>query len=927
MDYLEPISVFDYISNNIFSLSSCTPCAKGYFAASFGSSSCTACPQGAHAATTGMTICELCPPGFISNNDRTECIPCAVGMYNANPGAMACFNCTPGTYASVNGSKACIPCPQGTYSPNYGMISVSQCLACPNGTYSPAIGAMSVSFCYNCPAGYYTEPAVASISCLACPIGTFSTVANSNSNASCLPCAEGTHSQQRGLTSALQCQLCAVGHYSDSLGAAVCKKCESGFYSNSQGAKSCLPCTKGKYSGTGAAACLDCNPGTYADKEGTALCLPCPIGTFSSELKLDNVTRCIPCPKGTAGAVAGLTSCSSCAPGFYSDEFGLIQCKPCANGSYSEVAGSISCKKCTKGTYLENSICVKCTLGYANPIEGAVHVSSCLPCPIGSYSSADSTSCITCPVGFISPNIASSRCFACSDGYSSRHPFSSCHPCAVGQYKHATLGCQPCLNGTFSASEASSNCSSCPNGSFSNAGASACTKCPFGFFGRNTAQDKCEPCPSGFYSNTTGASECIPCPTDYSCFIAAKNPIAASTANFSSYASLNNEYFAQQQAQLKSSSSDISRLIIVIVGVLIVALSIVMGLTLCAVAVKTKWCLCFKVRSVLKLIDYFSLKHYTPPEKAVINHSNPFGGFLTILFIIISVIVIVLSILDISKIQNKIETATVVPREAINFSSVYGYYSISVFLHGFTDSNCTANQVNVHGLAGSIVKSETLFTNNTCKLLLECADCTFEGSSPTILVSYASSFISASVIDYQIALPAFSLQQDSNTIFERVSIDNSTLVFRGALPTRVSISLTATQLTSIDALDYFFYNAFSKLLSQNTTIQKNGYSIVKNPTIKGSTSGFSNFWDSPAVLSVSFELTINPNAYVINQLGRDTITDFLSKTFALIAGASSAIAIIMSQVEKIVSNVEAKAKSKNVALSSTLANDEELQLR
>ena len=74
-----------------------------------------------------------------------------------------------------------------------------------------------------------------------------------------------------------------------------------------------------------------------------------------------------------------------------------------------------------------------------------------------------------------------------------------------------STSCLSCLNGTFSAAQAST-CTNCSAGSYSGFAASECTLCPPGEFQNLPGAVACELCGISTYTPETGSSNCTACP-------------------------------------------------------------------------------------------------------------------------------------------------------------------------------------------------------------------------------------------------------------------------------------------------------------------------------------------------------------------------------------------------------------------------------
>ena len=169
---------------------------------------------------------------------------------------------------------------------------------------------------------------------------------------------------------------------------------------------------------------------------GAAQCAKtCATGTVAHCDLMGNTVCCGPGYTFQDG-VSTTPDCEACAAGTYSSDGGA--CVPCTNagvgGSYTGALG-ITTPNCP----------VSCFAGY---YQAAF---TCLSCPIGTFSLANSTYCSACTNGgvgrtFTSSGTTSSNCqIVCSAGY---YPVGAvCMQCAVGRYSGVnSTNCSACTN-------------------------------------------------------------------------------------------------------------------------------------------------------------------------------------------------------------------------------------------------------------------------------------------------------------------------------------------------------------------------------------------------------------------------------------------------------------------------------------------------
>ena len=253
----------------------------------------------------------------------------------------------------------------------------------------------------------------------------------SNINIVCSPGTFNSVNYFRGYYSGQSlalCEACSTGTYQPYAGQFSCLACPSAFFNPTLGASNisaCQACPAGMSSDSGAGACQDCDAGTYSVSGG--LCVECPRGTTSTP---------------------GSTNCTSCGVGAYVDNWGF--CQQCQPGRYSS-------------SPIASSFCSWCSPGYYAPFSG---MSSCLLCPVGSYSqytesyfcydceagsyapNPGMTACLFCELGKYQPNISSSYCAACEAGLCTNDYGTDCVNCSqsIGLWKlSSSFFCGVCV--------------------------------------------------------------------------------------------------------------------------------------------------------------------------------------------------------------------------------------------------------------------------------------------------------------------------------------------------------------------------------------------------------------------------------------------------------------------------------------------------
>lgn len=480
---------------------SCSRCPPGYTTPAAGAAACSPCPAGS--ICPGGAAAQSCIAGTVPNSSMTACVSCPAGSAAA-AGATSCTQCAAGTY-SVGGATSCTQCPAGRTSTQ----GASLCI-CPTGQILNSSMTACIS---SCPAG--SVPNSSRTICMTCAAGTYAAAGAT----SCTPCAAGTYSDTEGQSS---CKLCSPGRASNTVGATTCSdwynSCDAGYFSGA-GASSCSTCPAGSFSGFEAGSCILCPPNTFASSPGSSSCTSCSLNQFLNVL--GSTTRCIqpvvpPGPRLPPG-YAGTPIRQSCAQGEVKatppdDPNGDPYCEQCPVGTYS--SSDTTCSLCPAGYYNDETGQLTCK-GCATGTYSAPGAETCSVCPAGGtptrcpagQSSVAGGACTNCPAG--KSSVACGPCTTCPTGQSSVAGGPCTNPnCRAGQSGLAGAACTNCPAGQSSL--AGGACTKCPAGQTSVAGG-ACTNCPAGTYNATAGSSSCTPCPAGTSSSITGATLCLPC--------------------------------------------------------------------------------------------------------------------------------------------------------------------------------------------------------------------------------------------------------------------------------------------------------------------------------------------------------------------------------------------------------------------------------
>ncbi|KAE9138231.1 hypothetical protein PF007_g1495 [Phytophthora fragariae] len=472
------------------------------------------CPPGRYNLYPAQDRCVICPAGFYCGWPGTSSPTiCPTGSY-CPEGTSLPVKCSPGTFAAVQGfvkMEQCESCPSGQYCDSYGLSAPSgPCLAgfvCFGA--SPVANPVAQSYGDVCPVANYCPEGTGSA--IACPLGSFRASTGGTSLASCSLCPGGKHCSATGLTA--PSGSCSAGYFcvlnasssspTDGVTGAVCPagfycpeasstpvKCAAGTYAADRGQASCDECPMGFFcDGVATSSYADCPAGHYCPAGTAEVPVPCPVGTFSSTVRLTNVTECVDCTPGSfCDSVALIQPTGLCAAGNFcprrsESAFG----KTGANETHVCPAGAY----CPQGTYLPTP----CPVGTYSNDTGLVQPGDCVFCDEGMYC-ADA--------GLVEPSGLCDAGFFCKRNSTRSNPTSGVVKITVKTVDSAELamyfGGQACPTGSY-CPQGSGSPILCPEGSYTNAtGSPTCLACPPGYYCPLGCNDYLtNECPIGYY--------------------------------------------------------------------------------------------------------------------------------------------------------------------------------------------------------------------------------------------------------------------------------------------------------------------------------------------------------------------------------------------------------------------------------------------
>jgi Tyrosine-protein kinase ephrin type A/B receptor-like/Galactose oxidase, central domain/Kelch motif len=418
--------------------------------------------------------------------------------------------------------------------------------------------------------------------------------------------------------------------------------------------------------------------------------------------------------------------------------------------------------------------------------------------------------------------------------------------CSKGSYYNGT--CIVCPRGTYSDSFSQTMCTECPAGSYNK------------LQGANSFQ-QCYLCGSGFWNNSTGEWYCKTCPFNMQCPYGSSVPIVPS---------LNPVAKSIQPSQYEQNTSEYNSLtIIVLVIATITNTIIVMAL------------LVFKrLKENLYNLDLFTTKHNHKLMVPMYIKQTTLGGYCTILFIIISTVFIIASVLKFYMI-NITENRSMVPLITISDSSNIKSNLIFDVEFQYYGGLCGNNGKCLDSITVSMSGVDGVFSYNCtkvdkkCAIVIICYSCSIEVQG-NVLINLAEQYSYCS----QITLNATSTSSIPGEISSMSGYINSDpdYFFSGGNPSVFEYSLIPS--IYIDG-----------------SIKKYGYHLGLESSTKGSESVSMDLFNSFQLI-LNIKLESNTNCLTITR-GLSTGTlELFSALIGTVFGMMSSIGGILNLSEK-----------------------------
>lgn len=341
--------------------------------------------------------------------------------------------------------------------------------------------------------------------------------------------------------------------------------------------------------------------------------------------------------------------------------------------------------------------------------------------------------------------------------------------CSPGSYLADDGTCIQCSAGTYATSFGQTECSLCQPGTFNT------------FNGASSIQ-QCYPCDQGFFSSTPGSTICYGCPDSYYCPIGSHkyydSQISSSTTSL----------------QPLTYSPDVSTLNKDKLALYLVISFLLLLFTLMIYCYKT-------IRNSLTAIDLYTFDHNYQLENEMIMKKNKIGGYFSVVFVFIAILLIVSAGLDYFK-NNVIENKTLLPLVILeNIASQFvGTMSIRTTLYYYggscnnSDGQVLSSQY-VNIIAGSMSLSAMKEEAN-CVITWNCLDCQIQTGS---YIEYSLSEITSYCSGIGVNVTSSSSIPNQISSIQNTVVSDSHKVFRGYGATVFTILMTPSLYISADS--------------------------------------------------------------------------------------------------------------------------------
>lgn len=135
-----------------------------------------------------------------------------------------------------------------------------------------------------------------------------------------------------------------------------------------------------------------------------------------------------------------------------------------------------------------------------------------------------------------------------------------------------------------------------------------------------------------------------------------------------------------------ASTSEIVQVSIILICIGVLLAFLIFGTTVFCIGKRLSYCNLKHLKHLLSHLDVFSLKHFVKAEQHVKNHFTWLGGFMTLVLATLIITILIISIVDIARGGNYVQTTTVAPIQSIKNRNIVGFFSILVRLYNYADT-------------------------------------------------------------------------------------------------------------------------------------------------------------------------------------------------------------------------------------------------
>ena len=330
---------------------------------------------------------------------------------------------------------------------------------------------------------------------------------------------------------------------------------------------------------------------------------------------------------------------------------------------------------------------------------------------------------------------------------------------------------QICSTGTYWDDD---QCKLCMQGSYSDGrNMTSCEKCDSGKFNSNdgaNSETQCYPCPSGTYSSRNGSVLCNSCPGGYKCSVGSTTYYSYDIVSYQT---------SNQPASYKPDTAGLDKKKYILYG-------ITFGLMLIffIVSILNK-----RVKEFLRVLDIYKSNHYFMIGEFKTLKKNRFGGFASIVFAMLAIILIVSAVLD-YEYNNVNENKALLPLVILQntVDNFYGNISTEITFIDYggecsneTDENPIIAFSNLEYSSFSVKMEKS---GKDCKILLDLKQCEIEtGAKINLKIPSYTSFCSSIGLDVN---STSSIEDKYSQVSEIVNSGDN-VVFRGFKPSQFYI--------------------------------------------------------------------------------------------------------------------------------------------